>query len=132
MVSEMRRALRYPRLGSTLVVLVATAKPESSLVASLGSAVKPLVHFPESVQSTRIGGIGVVDDAILEHERAHARSLARVQWPRRFRSWPRFPRQALGSCAIATFERSSLRAAQLLAPLDGSYTQYLRRAVAPR
>ena len=79
MVSELRRGATIPRLGSALVVLVATAKPESSLVASLWSAVKPLVHSPESIQSARIGGIGVVDDAILEHERAHARSLARVR-----------------------------------------------------
>ena len=30
-------------------------------------------------QSARIGGIGVVDDAALERERAHARPLARVR-----------------------------------------------------
>src|SRR5258706_518159 len=38
--------------------------------------VEPLVHAPEAVQSARIGGIGVVDDAVLEYERAHARLLA--------------------------------------------------------
>ncbi len=48
-------------------------------VAPLGGAVEPLIHAPEAVQTTRIGGIGVVDDAILEHERAHARPLARVR-----------------------------------------------------
>ena len=47
------------------------------LVAPLGGAVEPLVHAPEAVHSARIGGIGVVDDAVLEHERAHARPLAR-------------------------------------------------------
>ena len=40
-------------------------------------AVEPLVHTPEAVQSARISGIGVVDDAIFEHERAHARPVAR-------------------------------------------------------
>ena len=56
-----------------------TAKPECRFVASLGSAVEPLIHSPESVQSARIGGIGMIDDSILEDERAHARPLARVR-----------------------------------------------------
>ena len=64
---------------SALVVLVVSAPPDASLVASLGCAVEPLVHAPEAVQSARIGGIGVVDDAVLEHERAHARPLARIR-----------------------------------------------------
>src|SRR5215207_9183805 len=64
---------------SALAVLVVAAEPETGLVASLGGAVEPLVHAPEAVQSARIGGIGVVEDAVLEHERAHARSLARVR-----------------------------------------------------
>src|SRR5207244_7454764 len=34
---------------------------------------------PEAVQSARIGGIGVVDDAVLERERAHARRLSRIR-----------------------------------------------------
>ena len=34
---------------------------------------------PKAVQPTRIGGIDVVDDTILEHKRAHARPLARVR-----------------------------------------------------
>ena len=55
------------------------APPHASLVASLGCAVEPLVHAPQTVQSARICGIGVVDDAVLEHERAHARPLARVR-----------------------------------------------------
>ena len=32
-------------------------------------AVEPLVHAPEAVQYARIGGIGVVNDAVLEYER---------------------------------------------------------------
>src|SRR5258708_24723148 len=54
------------------------AVPEAGLVAPAWRGVQPLVHAPEAVQSTRIGGIGVVDDAVLEHECAHARPLARV------------------------------------------------------
>src|SRR6058998_2751668 len=70
---------RQPRLRSALVVLVVAAPPDARLVAPLGGAVEPLEHAPEAVHSARIGRIGVVDDAVLEHERAHARSLARVR-----------------------------------------------------
>ena len=44
----------------------------------LWEPVKPLVHAPEAVQSTSICGIGVVDDAVFEHECAHAGPIARV------------------------------------------------------
>src|SRR5262245_7920623 len=60
-----------------LAVLVVAAPPETSLVASLGRAVEPLVHAPEAIQSARIGGIGVVDDAVLKRESAHARPLVK-------------------------------------------------------
>src|SRR5206468_1447766 len=70
-------APRQPRRRSALVVLVVAAPPDARLVAPLGGAVEPLVHGPEAVQSARIGGIGVVDDAVLERERAHARPLDR-------------------------------------------------------
>src|SRR5581483_5763737 len=63
---------------SALVVLVMAAPPEARLVAPPGGAVAPLVHAPEAVEAARIGGIGVVDDAVLERERAHARPLASV------------------------------------------------------
>src|SRR5262245_46132176 len=72
------RELALRRLGSALAVLVVTAPPDARLVAPLGGAVEPLVHAPEAVHSAGIGGIGVVDDAILEHERTHARPFARV------------------------------------------------------
>src|SRR6266700_7893365 len=65
--------------GSALVVRVVVAPPETRLVASPRRAVEPLVHAPEAVQSARIGGIGVIDDAVLAHERAHAWPLARVR-----------------------------------------------------
>ena len=66
--------------ATSAVVLVVAEPPnaEARLVASLRGAVEPLVHAPEAVQSARVGGIGVVDNAVLERERAHARPLARV------------------------------------------------------
>jgi hypothetical protein len=42
------------------------AEPDTGLVALAWRAVEPLVHAPEAVQSVRIGGIGVGDDAELE------------------------------------------------------------------
>src|SRR5467141_4401176 len=71
---------RHPRLGSALVVLVVAAPPDARIfVAPSWRPVEPLVHAPEAVQSARIGGIGVVHDAVLEYERAHARPHARIR-----------------------------------------------------
>src|SRR6516164_9854364 len=64
--------------SSLLVVLVVPEPPDAGLVPSLWSAVEPLVHAPETVQSARIGGIAVVNGAFHERERAHARPFARV------------------------------------------------------
>src|ERR1700730_17115458 len=80
---ELRAAIgcgTTPSSGSALAVFVVAAPPRACpcLVASLGGAVEPLVHTPEAVQPTRIGGIVVVDDAVLAHERAHARPIAPV------------------------------------------------------
>src|SRR6266545_3560826 len=69
----------FMTVRSALVVLIVAAPPDARLVTPLGCAVEPLVHAPEAIQSARIGGIGVVDDAVLERERAHARPLARVR-----------------------------------------------------
>src|SRR3970040_794378 len=66
-----------PGIRSALAVFVVAAPPDARLVAPLASAVEPLVHAPEAVQSARIGGIAVVDDAVFDHERTHARPLAR-------------------------------------------------------
>src|SRR5437868_10984513 len=55
------------------------APPDARLVTSVGGAVEPRVHAPEGVQPACIGGIGVVDDAVLERERAHAWPLAHVR-----------------------------------------------------
>src|SRR2546425_2179161 len=78
-ISRSAVAPRQPRRRSALVVLVVAAPPDARLVTPLGCAVEPLVHAPEAVHPARIGGIGVVDDAVLEHEGAHARPLARVR-----------------------------------------------------
>src|SRR5436190_4945746 len=61
------------------LVLVVAAPPDTGLIAPFGGAVEPLVHAPEAVQSARISGISVVDDAVFERERAHARTLAYVR-----------------------------------------------------
>src|SRR5437763_11472837 len=61
------------------LVLVVAAPPYARFIASLGCAIEPLVHAPEAVQSARISGIGVIDDAVLECERAHPRPLAYVR-----------------------------------------------------
>src|SRR5206468_1651334 len=66
------------RFRSSLVVLVVAAPPGPRFVAPPRCAIEPLVHAPEAVQSARIGGIRVVDDAVLEREGAHARPFARV------------------------------------------------------
>src|SRR6266545_3416696 len=58
---------RSPR-GSALLVLVVAAPPDARLVASLGRAVQQLVHAPDAIDSARIRGIRVVNDAVFEHE----------------------------------------------------------------
>src|SRR5712691_2168316 len=60
-----RVATRAGVLRKRLVFVVA-APPDARLVAPLAGAVEPLIHAPEAVQPARIGGIGVVDDAVLE------------------------------------------------------------------
>src|SRR5438034_9707762 len=72
-------APRQRRLRSALIVFIVAAPPEAYLVAPLGGTVEPLVHAPEAVQPARISRIGVIDDAVLEYERAHARPLACVR-----------------------------------------------------
>src|SRR6266511_1786795 len=52
---------------------------EQALVAPAWRAVEPLVHAPEGVQPARVRRVGVVDDAVLECEGAHARQLAGVR-----------------------------------------------------
>ncbi len=66
---------------SLAVVLVVAAVPEAGLVAPAWRAVEPLVHGPEDVQPARVRRVGVVDDAILERERAHAGPFSPVGFP---------------------------------------------------
>src|SRR5437762_11448486 len=65
-------------LAHRFVVLVVAAQPDACLVAPLWSTIEPLVHAPEGVHAARIGGIGVVNNAVLMCERAHTGPLARV------------------------------------------------------
>src|SRR3989442_15174032 len=68
-------------IASAFVVLIVAAPPEARLVAPLGGAVEPLVHAPQAVHAAGIGGIGVVDDAVLECERAQALPLTYERRP---------------------------------------------------
>src|SRR5262245_17829525 len=64
---------------SSTLVFVVSSPPDAGLVAPLRRAIEPLIHAPEAVQSPCIGGIRVIDDAVVESERAHARPLTRVR-----------------------------------------------------
>src|SRR5262252_4000261 len=61
---------------SLAAVLVVAAPPKTGLVAPAWRAVKPLVHAPQAVQPARVRRVGVVDDATLKRERAHAGPFA--------------------------------------------------------
>src|SRR5215216_2311945 len=54
------------------------AEPEPGLVSSFRCPVEPLVHAPEGVHSTGEGRVRVVDDSVLERERAYPRRLPRI------------------------------------------------------
>src|SRR6266550_6527817 len=68
-------------MGSLALVLVVAAPPQAGLVATEWRAVEPLVHTPEAVYPALVGRVGVVDDAILERERAHAGPFSPVCRP---------------------------------------------------
>src|SRR5207247_111305 len=76
-----RPTIRTSACRSFLGVLIVAAPPEAGLVAPFGGAVEPLVHAPQAVHAARIGRIGVVDDAVLERERAQALSLTYERRP---------------------------------------------------
>src|SRR5689334_21972380 len=65
-------ALSFRLFGGALAIFVVALGPGAGLVAALRRAVEPLIHGPEIVYSSRIGGIGVVDDSVFAHECAHA------------------------------------------------------------
>src|SRR5260221_4916636 len=75
------RLVRCQARPSLAVVLVVAPPPEAALVTAERGAVEPLVHPPETVQPPRVRGVRVVHDAVIEHERAHARSLLPVRRP---------------------------------------------------
>src|SRR5258708_7636182 len=60
------------------VVCVVVAQPIPWLIAPFGGAIEPLVHAPQAVQPAGVCRIRVVDDAVFERERAHARPLPHV------------------------------------------------------
>src|SRR4051812_19701198 len=62
---------------AAVLVFVMAAPPDACLVAAERRTVEPLVHAPQAVQPARIGGVGMVDDAVLERECAHAGRLPR-------------------------------------------------------
>ena len=64
-----------------MYVLVVAAPPGACLIATLGSAVKPLPHAPEGVESARIGRVSMVDDAVYKSEGAHSRPFAQIGRP---------------------------------------------------
>src|SRR5216684_7637170 len=67
--------------ASLAVVLVVAAPPDAGLVAAEWRAVEPRVHAPDAVHPALVRRVGVVDHAVLEHERAHAGSLLSVRRP---------------------------------------------------
>src|SRR5882757_7836460 len=71
--------------GSAFAVLIVTPPPNALLVAPQGSTVEPLVHTPQTIEPPRKGGIGVVDNTVLNHECAHAWPVAREGWHVGFR-----------------------------------------------
>jgi hypothetical protein len=52
------------------------AKRRAGFVSSFSRAVQPTDTRPEAVQSARLDGIRVVDDAVRERERAHTPLIA--------------------------------------------------------
>src|SRR2546421_11051330 len=80
-------ALPGTRLTSFAVVLVVPTEEVEGIalgahfVPSSRRPVEPLVHAPKRVEPARVRGGRVVDDAVLERERAHAGPLSRVRGP---------------------------------------------------
>jgi hypothetical protein len=78
-VRRLLRLLVAARVFRLAPILIMSLPPDAHLVAAFGCAVKPRVHSPKAVQSARIGGISVINNAVLKRERAHARPLAYVR-----------------------------------------------------
>src|ERR1700688_5109927 len=63
------------------VVLVVASPPQAALVRTEWRAVEPLVHAPKPVNPALVRRVGVVHNAVLERERAHAGPFAPVGCP---------------------------------------------------
>src|SRR5579883_3094052 len=78
---------RFPPRGSprllraVAIVVLEPGLVLEALVAAARRAVEPLVHVPEPVESSRVRRIRVVDDAVFQHERAHAGRLFKIVRP---------------------------------------------------
>lgn len=59
---------------SARIVFVVAAPPkiDISIIASLRGAIEPLIHSPESIHSARVSRVSVIDNSVLERERAHS------------------------------------------------------------
>src|ERR1700683_2669410 len=66
---------------SLALVLVMAAPPDAGLIAAARGAVQPRVHAPQDVDPALVGRVCVVDDTIIERERAHAGPFAPVGLP---------------------------------------------------
>src|SRR5690242_13154220 len=63
-----------------VLVLVMTTPPRATrFVAAQRRAIQPLVHAPQSIQSARVGRVGVEDDVVFQHEGAHAGSFPDIR-----------------------------------------------------
>src|SRR3984957_1635395 len=74
MMSSFRFRLGLPAVS---LVLVTMAQPCAVVVTPLGCAIEPLIHAPNTIHAAGIGGIGVIHDAVLEHEGAQPRPVTR-------------------------------------------------------
>src|SRR5689334_9680996 len=85
-----------PGLASALSVFIVAFPPGSGFIAPPGCAIEPLISAPQAVQTPRIRGIGVIDDAVLARERAQPRPLTHERGQIRSAH-----RRALGPRALA-------------------------------
>ncbi len=59
-------------------IFVMTLPPGRAFAAAKRRAVEPLIHAPQCIQSARIGGIGLIDRAVLHRKSAHARPVPHI------------------------------------------------------
>src|SRR5260370_20983122 len=82
MIPKPRPHIKEDARGVSLaLVLVVAAPPQACLVATVWGGVEPLVHAPQAVYPPLVRRVGVVHDAVLERERAHAGPFLPVRRP---------------------------------------------------